>query len=257
MNAMNNGSNILAGVGGCILTVCLVGLRLVHSMGLPNQQLPAVAPTATVISAPTTPSSTPNRLVATPTSGVASTYDLATPRTVQVASQTTTDTPAATAMPASDQTVVTGNQATFINSTSGYRLSYPTSWTTTRTGQDFAVLAPDDNAGVEVYVEPSGELDTAGLETELVNKLPVFLQEYGGVAASTPQFQVASVDGISGVVATFAVDKNGQSGIASVSATYSNSQIYFVSGVIADQTISGAAQDEAQVVTIMDGFHLY
>jgi hypothetical protein len=120
----------------------------------------------------------------------------------------------------------------------------------------YTIVSPDYNAGVGVYTEAADGVDTNGLETEIVTKLPVFLQAYGGSATGTPQFQAAAVDGVPAVVSAFPVMKNGLDGIASVSAVSSGGHIYFVWGLVVDRTSPLAAQETAQVQTIMDGFHL-
>lgn len=253
MSTTSNGSNILAAVGGISLTACVVGVRLVSAltgMGHAHARILDVPHTAAVAQ------TTPATLVQAPPPAAVPTRRVATMDPTHTVPPAPVTAPAAVSTPAPDQTEVSGGQVTFIHGNPGYRLSYPNDWTVNRAGQEYGVLAPDNNAGVEVSVEDSPAIDTTGLQADLIARLPGFLQQYGGTADSTPQFQTATVDGVQAVVGTLPVTKNGQTGMANVSALCSGGHIYFVVGVIADQTAATAAQDDAEVVTIMDSFHL-
>ena len=266
---MDNGSNILAVVGGAALAAGMVGIHLVQAL-LPHEQHFRVVPHPTAIVTATT--ARPTATVAPhPTVIVSPTATLrvqvpTAPSTAHVsptAAQIPTAiptlaptrvAPAATSM--QPNPAISGGQATYTNRHLRFRLAYPSTWPATPSPDSYEVDSPDRNAGVGVYVEASAAVDTTSLESAVTAKLPMFLQQYGGSAAGAPQYQLASVDGLTAVVSGFAVAKDGVQGVASVSAVYNAGEIYYVWGVVADGTSALAAQDPSQVQAIMNNFHL-
>jgi hypothetical protein len=184
-----------------------------------------------------------------------------TPTVTNVVNTTTVSNntaPIATAVPAN--TIPAGMTA-YVDSSLPYSLDYPNDWTpssSTASGVTyFRAAAPDENAEVFVGAQPSAFLDTAGLQTQLEANVNSLVTSAGFTAISTPKYASGSVNGVATQGATITIESNtGATGAVAAAVAYYKGEMYFVVGVVNDDSAAGASQDAAQLQSIANSFSL-
>ena len=175
--------------------------------------------------------------------------------------------PSATAVPvdtvaAPAVTVTTpAGMTAYVDSALPYSLDYPSDWTkstSTASGVTyFTAVAPDQNAEVVVGAEASPSLNTAGLQSQLETNVNALVTSAGFTATAAPQYTSGSVNGVPTQAAQITIrSSNGATGTAAAAVVYYKGELYFVVGVINDDSTSSATQETAQLQSVASSFAL-
>jgi hypothetical protein len=170
-----------------------------------------------------------------------------------------------TAVPANTNVPVTNSvpagMTAYVDSNLPYSLDYPNAWTTSSSAASgvtyFRAAAPDGNAEVFVGAQASNYLDTAGLQTQLETNVNALVTSAGFTAGSTPKYASGSVNGVPTQGATITIESStGATGAVAAAVAYYKGEMYFVVGVVNDDSAAGASQDAAQLQSIANSFSL-
>jgi hypothetical protein len=144
-------------------------------------------------------------------------------------------------------------QATFVDSSQSYSLTYPASWTRRKQGRfDLYLLSSDKNV---LIIASSMKTSKPG-PAHIKQDLPRLIQSIG-TPASGATYHLYHVHGtpVYTALSTYKTS-HGQLGVVVLEEAYAGGRLYLVAGVVLDATAPSAGDDTNQTLSVLTSLSL-